>query len=105
MIFRPRCRSRHGRLIKANVETIEKSPIQRFLGMAGYYRKCCQNFSDVATKQTYLLVKTVKYVWSEEIENGFNKINAKLISEPVLMALDFQKQFKLAIHASTTRVW
>ena len=41
----------------------------------------------------------VKYVWSEETENGFNKIKAILISEPVLIAPDFQKQFKLAIDA------
>ena len=47
-----------------------------------------------------MLAKNVKYVWSEETENGFNKIKAILISEPVLIAPDFQKQFKLAIDAS-----
>ena len=41
-----------------------------------------------------------KYVWSEETENSFNKIKAILISEPVLIAPDFQKQFKLATGAS-----
>ena len=46
------------------------------------------------------MAKNVKYVWSEETENGFNKIKAILISEPVLIAPDFQKQFKLAIDAS-----
>ncbi|PIK51902.1 hypothetical protein BSL78_11201 [Apostichopus japonicus] len=86
--------------IKAKVEAIEKFPtpktrkeLQRFLGMAGYYRKFCQNFSDVASPLTNLLAKNVKYVWSEETENGFNKIKAILISEPVLIAPDFQKQF------------
>ena len=64
--------------------------------MAGYYRKCCHKFSDVASPPTHLLAKNVKYVWSEESENGFNKIKAVLISEPVLIASDFQKQFKLA---------
>ena len=49
---------------------------------------------------TNLLAKNVQYVWSEETENGFNKIKAILISEPVLLAPDFQKQFKLAIDAS-----
>ena len=73
--------------IKAKVEAIEKFPtprtkkeLQRFLGMAGYYRKFCQNFSDVASPLTNLLAKNVKYVWSEETENGFNKIKAILIS-------------------------
>ena len=88
--------------IKAKVEAIEKFPtsrarkeLQRFLGMAGYYRKFCQNFSDVASPLTYLLAKNVKYVWSEEAKNGFNKIKAILISEPDLILPDFQKQFKL----------
>ena len=91
--------------IKAKVEAIEKFPtprtkkeLQRFLGrpMAGYYRKFCQNLSDVASPRTNLLAKNVKYVWSEETEKIFNKIKAILISEPVLIAPDFQKQFKLA---------
>ncbi|XP_071824592.1 uncharacterized protein [Apostichopus japonicus] len=93
--------------IKTKVEAIEKFPtpktrkeLQRFLGMAGYYRRFCQNFSDVASPLTNLLAKNVKYVWSEETENGFNKIKAILISEPVLIAPDFQKQFKLATDAS-----
>ena len=36
----------------------------------------------------------------DETENRFNKIKAILISEPVLIAPDFQKQFKLPIDAS-----
>ena len=93
--------------IKAKVEALENSPtpitkkeLQRFLGMAGYYRKFCQNFSDVAIPLTNLLTKNAKYVWAEETEKCFNKIKAILISEPVLIAPDFQKQFKLAIDAS-----
>ena len=54
----------------------------------------------MASPLTHLLAKNVKYVWSEETENGFNKIKAILISEPVLIAPDFQKQFKLAIDTS-----
>ena len=93
-------------IIRFNVfECLKKRPrtkkeLQRYLGMAGYYRKFCQNFSDVASPLTNLLAKNVKYVWSEETENGFNKIKAILISEPVLIAPDFQKQFKLAIDDS-----
>ena len=68
--------------------------------MAGYYRKFCQNFSDVTSPLTNLLAKNVKYVWSEDTENGSNKIKAILISEPVLITTNFQKQFKLAIDAS-----
>ena len=36
----------------------------------------------------------------KKLKNGFNKIKAILISEPVLIAPNFQKQLKLAIDAS-----
>ena len=74
---------------KAKVEAIEKfstprtkKELQRFLGMAGYYRKFCQNFSDVASPLTNLLAKNVKYVWSEETGNGFNKM--KTVVEEII---------------------
>ena len=64
--------------IKAKVEA--NSPRQKlgkrsgfFLGMAGYYRKFCQNSYDMVSLLTNLLAQSVKYVWSEEAENGFNK--------------------------------
>ena len=37
----------------------------RFLGMAGYYRKFCNNFSAIAEPLTNLLDKKVRYVWTE----------------------------------------
>ena len=95
--------------IKAKVDAVERIPtprtrkeLQRFLGTVRYYMKFFQNFSAVASPLTNLLANTVKYVWSEITEkiNGFSKIKAILISEPVLIAPDFQKQFKLAINAS-----
>ena len=42
----------------------------------------------------------MKYIRADQTENGFNKIKAIPIKEPVLIASDFQKQFKLAIDVS-----
>ena len=95
------------RPIKAKVEAIEKYPtptnrrqLMRFLGMAGYYRKFCPNFSDIAWPLTNLLQKSTKFIWSEQCEIAFCKIKSILMSEPVLTAPDFYRQFKLAIDAS-----
>ena len=69
--------------IKVKVEAIENFPtpktrkeLQRILGMAGYYRKLCQNFSDVASPLTNLLAKNVKYVWSDETKMVSTKLKS-----------------------------
>ena len=72
----------------------------RFLGMAGYYRKFCPNFSTIAEPLTRLLSKRVKFTWSPECERAFQKLKAILESSPVLVAPNFSKLFKLVVDAS-----
>ena len=93
--------------IQAKVEAIDKFPVpsnrkelMRFLGMAGYYRKYCPNFSVIANPMTSLLKKGQKFIWSQECQDAFEKIKAILMSSPVLAAPDFEKQFKLMVDAS-----
>lgn len=93
--------------IEAKVEAICEFPapvgkrqLMRFLGMAGYYRKFCPNFSTIAEPLTQLLGKRVKFVWTPACENAFQKLKAILRSSPVLAAPDFMLPFKLAVDAS-----
>ena len=79
---------------------VGKRQLMRFLGMAGYYRKFCPNFSTIAEPLTRLLGKRVKFVWSPACENAFQKLKAILRSSPVLAAPDFTLPFKLAVDAS-----
>ncbi len=72
----------------------------RFLGMAGYYRKFCPNFSTIAEPLTRLLGKRVKFVWSPACKNAFQKLKAILSNSPVLEAPDITSPFKLAVDAS-----
>ncbi len=95
------------RPMTAKVEAIEKFPtpqsrkdLMRFLGMVGYYRKYCPNFSEIACPLTNLLKKNAKFLWSEQCQKAFEKIKTILMNAPVLTAPDFQKQFKLAVDAS-----
>ena len=74
--------------------------VMRFLGMAGYYRKFCKNFSTVATPITELLKKDRCFVWSRECQVAFDKVKRLLISSPVLVAPNFSKPFILTIDAS-----
>ena len=61
----------------------------RFLGMAGYYRKFCKNFSDIAEPLTNLLKKSIKFKWNDKCQDAFDRLKAMLKSAPVLLAPDF----------------
>ncbi len=74
--------------------------LRRFLGMAGYYRCFCRNFSSVAVPLTALLSPSETFVWSPECQTSFDNIKALLCSEPVLSAPNFEVAFKLEVDAS-----
>ena len=77
-----------------------KKKLMRFLGMTGYYRKFCRNFSVVTTPLTNLLKKQEPYEWSLSCQQAFEQVKAILQTAPVLVTPDFGKQFKLVVDAS-----
>ena len=79
-----------------------KKSLMRFLGIAGYYRKFCKNFSeDVRSAPlTEPLKKGMKYHCSEACQKSFDKVKNLLCLEPVLTAPDFSKPFRLAVDPS-----
>ena len=95
------------RPLDAKIQTIVKYPIPtsrkelaRFLGMAGYYRSFCLNFSDIAAPLTNLLSKKVKFVWTDDCQLAFDKVKLLLQKSPVLKSPDYEKPFKLIIDSS-----
>ena len=77
-----------------------KKEVMRFLGMSGYYRKFCKNFSNVCEPLTRLLRKDKDILWNLECQSAFDRIKSLLVSAPVLTMPDFRKQFQLAVDAS-----
>jgi len=97
------------RPVESKVEAITNFPmpttrreLRRFLGMVGYYRSFCKNFSVVASPLTDLLSPKVAFKWTETCQLSFEKIKALLVSSPVLSAPDFSTPFFLAVDASDT---
>ncbi|KAL6490059.1 hypothetical protein MHYP_G00004040 [Metynnis hypsauchen] len=74
--------------------------LRRFLGMAGYYRCFCKNFSTVVTPLTSLLSPSKSFDWNSDCQHAFDNVKALLYSTPVLAAPDFSKPFKLEVDAS-----
>ena len=60
-----------------------KRQLMRFLGMAGYYRKLCDNFSVIAEPLTNLLSKRTKFIWTNDCQKAFDILKAILKNEPV----------------------
>lgn len=74
--------------------------LRRFLGMVGYYRTFCRNFSTVAEPLTKLLSPSASFHWSSECDHAFNSVKVLLSSAPVLTAPDFSRPFKVEVDAS-----
>ncbi|XP_076863849.1 uncharacterized protein LOC143516142 [Brachyhypopomus gauderio] len=74
--------------------------LRRFLGMMGYYRGFCKNFSTVAEPLTALLSPKATFRWPPDAQAAFNSVKSLLCSAPVLKAPDFAKPFKLEVDAS-----
>ncbi|XP_048035833.1 uncharacterized protein LOC125261281 [Megalobrama amblycephala] len=95
------------RPVMAKISAINDFPVpktrrelRRFLGMAGFYRCFCRNFSSVAAPLTTLLSPSEHFVWSTDCQTAFENIKVLLCSKPVLSAPNFSLAFKLEVDAS-----
>lgn len=63
-----------------------KKALCRFLGMCGYYRGFCKNFSDVVAPLTGLVSPVKNFVWTPACQAAFDSAKALLCCTPVLAA-------------------
>ena len=62
--------------------------IRSFLGLARYYRRFIEDFSQLATPMTRLTQKEVKFDWDDRCEEAFQKLKRKLTTAPILIVSD-----------------
>ncbi len=81
------------RPVRAKVEAIDQFPsptmkkeLMRFLGLVGYYRGFCRNFSTVVAPLTDLLKAKAAFVWTSVCQEAFEAAKSLLVSAPVLAA-------------------
>ncbi|GMF21308.1 unnamed protein product [Phytophthora lilii] len=74
--------------------------LQRFLGLAGYYRRFIHNFATLVLPLSSLVKKDVAWVWGEHQRQAFNAIKLALQHAPVLRLPDFDKPFIVTTDAS-----
>lgn len=90
-------------------EVVEKWPtptnvrdVRSFLGMANYFRKFVENFSQMVRPLTMLTRKDVEFVWSEDCEKAFRGAIQALVTAPILALPNFSKPFEVQCDASIT---
>lgn len=95
------------RPVEAKVAAIAACPppstrraLRRFLGMAGYYRSFCRNFSSIALPLTNLLSPKVDFVWTVACQHAFDCVKLLLSHAPVLAAPNCSRPFTLEVDAS-----
>ena len=67
--------------------------IHSFLGLAGYYRRFIQDFSQLATPMTRLTRKEVKFVWDDSCERAFQELKRRLTSAPILIVPEMGQRY------------
>ena len=58
--------------------------MRSFLGFASYYRSFVLGFSHIAAPLHELTKKGVKFQWSSQCQDAFDKLKERLVSSPVL---------------------
>jgi len=69
--------------------------IQKFLGLANYYRRFVKDFAEIARPMHRLVRKQEKWNWGAEQEEAFRRLKEIFTLEPVLAAPDLDKEMRV----------
>lgn len=76
------------------------SQVRSFLGLASWFRKFINNYSDIATPLIDLTKKDVKFVWNMEQKQAFESLKVALATAPVLAYPDYKLPFLIETKSS-----
>src|SRR6266436_6525208 len=74
--------------------------VQRFLGLANYFRRFIPNFSARALPLTELTRKENPFNWTQRQQESFEELKSLLITKPILSIYDPSKETELHTDAS-----
>ena len=74
--------------------------IQKFLGLANYYRQFIEGFTSITRPLHDMVKKDKRWEWTEKQEGAFNELKKRFIKEPVLAAPDLDKKMRMEVDAS-----
>ena len=74
--------------------------VQKFLGLANYYRRFIKNFARIAAPLHVLVRKEQKWKWEKEQEKVFEELKAGFTMESVLAIPDIDREMRVEADAS-----
>ncbi|GKA99281.1 reverse transcriptase domain-containing protein, partial [Tanacetum coccineum] len=92
---------------RAKIDVIAKLPyptnvkgVRSFPRHAGFYRRFIKDFSMISKPMTQLLMKDVKFDFSNDCKKAFNILKEKLTTTPIIISPDWNAPFELMCDAS-----
>ena len=74
--------------------------IRSFMGLAGYYTRSIEDFSQLSTLMTRLTWKEVKFEWNDLCERAFRELKRRLTLAPIMIVLERGRRYKVYCDAS-----
>jgi hypothetical protein len=71
------------------------------LGHTGYYRKFVKGYAQITTPMEIFLKKYCPFSWTEECQQSFDTLKQKMVTAPILVFLDWTKEFHVHVDASS----
>ena len=95
------------RMEKEKVQGVIKWPVprsvkdmQKFLGLANYYRWFVKDFAKIAKPLHETTRKGKKWEWGEKQQKAFEELKRRFTTEPVLVTPDLDKEMRVEADAS-----
>ena len=74
--------------------------VQKFLGLANYYRQFIEGFTSIARPLHDMVKKDKKWDWTEKQKEVFRVLKEKFTKEPVLAVPDLDKKMRMEVDTS-----
>ena len=74
--------------------------VQKFLGLANYYKWFVKDFSRIAKPLHEMTRKEMKWSWRERQQKAFEELKERFMTEPVLITSDLDKEMRVEANTS-----
>ena len=95
------------RMEKEKVQGVIEWPVlrsvkdmQKFLGLANYYRWFVKDFAKIAKPLYEMTRKEMKWSWGERQQKAFEELKERFMTEPVLVTPDLDKEMRVEADVS-----